>query len=219
MVPVFSDESSKDAQELNEWLWVFPLNNLCNGSRSWWLGCDPEPILIDCPPVNQKTIQLLKKLALGRIPKIVLSNREAHGEVRKLQDALGWPVVVQEQEAYLLPGLSKLEKFCEEYTTVSGVRLLWTPGPTPGSCVVYAPPPFNVLFCGRLLIPKKSNFLVAVQTRRTFHWTRYQKSLVKVRHWIPRNPFPRLASGVGRNDFGGGKLYEWEAWQEHIQAK
>ena len=84
---------------------------------------------------------------------MLLTNREGHGRVRRLQQRLGWPVLVQEQEAYLLPGVDPLETFAEEHRTAAGLRLLWTPGPTPGSCVVHAPAPWNVLFCGRLLVP------------------------------------------------------------------
>ena len=169
--------------------------------------------MVDCPPVNQSNIEFLKSFSSDHVPLIVLTNREAHGRVSELQEALGWPVLVQEQEAYLLPGLNRLGDFCEEHLTISGLRLLWTPGPTPGSCVVYAPPPWNVLFCGRLLIPLKSNYLMPVRTRSTFHWPRQQKSLEKLRQWLPRDPRPALASGASLGSHGGGKLVEWDAWK------
>ncbi|WP_414153532.1 MBL fold metallo-hydrolase [Prochlorococcus sp. MIT 1307] len=213
MVPISSADSGNQPKQLKSALWAFPPNNLCNGNRSWWLGCDPEPILIDCPPVNETTINFLKSVSLGRQSLIVLTSREAHGRVSELQDALEWPVLVQEQEAYLLPGLLQLKSFSANHETVSGLRLLWTPGPTPGSCVVYAPPPWNVLFCGRLLIPLKSNQLISLRTKSTFHWTRQQKSLKKLRQWLPRDPFPELASGAGANLHRGGKLYKWECWK------
>ena len=119
---------------------------------------------------------------------------------------------MQEQEAYLLPGLNPLDTFSNEHVTASGLKLLWTPGPTPGSCVVYAPSPWNVLFCGRLLIPLKSNQLIALRTKKTFHWTRQQKSLEKLRKWLPRDPRPSLASGVGLRSSGESSIVEWEDW-------
>ena len=73
--------------------------------------------------------------------------------MRAFQDALGWPVLVQEQEAYLLPGLTSLDSFVDQHTTAAWRLLLGTPGPTAGSCVVFVPDPWKVLFCGRLLIP------------------------------------------------------------------
>ena len=201
-------------EKLRDGLWVFPPNKTCNGSVSWWLGCDPEPILIDCPIVNSGNVELLKALSAGRTPLIFLTNREAHGSVREMQKVLGWPVLVQEQEAYLLPGLNSLKSFAEEFTTVSGVRLLWTPGPTPGSCVAYAPRPWNVLFCGRLLIPTKFNRLHSLPNRRTFHWTRQKNSLKKLLQWLPLEARPVLASGAPPVSTESKKIVEWEAWQQ-----
>ncbi|HJL68593.1 MAG TPA: MBL fold metallo-hydrolase, partial [Prochlorococcaceae cyanobacterium Gl_MAG_24] len=172
-------ELGNPPQRLREGLWVFPPNRDCNGGTAWWLGCEPEPVLIDCPPLTKATIGALEQLSLGRQARILLTSREGHGRVRALQDALGWPVLVQEQEAYLLPGLTSLDSFAEEHTTVAGMRLLWTSGPTPGSCVVFAPHPWNVLFCGRLLIPVAFRQLAPLKDRRTFHWPRQLKSLEK----------------------------------------
>ena len=214
MVPNSLDDFGNCAQPLNDWLWVFPPNRLCYGNRAWWIGCSPQPVLIDCPPITQETISLLKTLSVDREALVVLTSREAHGRVLDLHNELGWPVLVQEQEEYLLPGISKLSSFSEEHVTKSGLHLLWTPGPTPGSCVLYAPAPLNVLFCGRLLIPLKLNYLVGVRTKRTFHWTRQKKSLKKLRQWLPRDQRPALASGAWRGPFDGGKLDDWEGWQE-----
>ena len=170
--------------------------------------------MIDCPPVNKEIISILKTLSSGRSSLIILTSREAHGRVTELQEELGWPALVQEQEGYLLPRLNKLLTFSEEYLTAAGLRLLWTPGPTPGSSVVYAPAPRNVVFCGCLLIPIKLNRMAALRTRSTFHWTRQQNSLRKLRKWLPRDLRPSLASGAGTESFGGGRLHEWEAWKE-----
>ncbi|MFN5117826.1 MAG: hypothetical protein ACK5JJ_06970, partial [Cyanobacteriota bacterium] len=52
--------------------------------------------------------------------RIVLTGRDGHGRCRRLQEALGWPVLVQEQEAYLLPGMASLETFAEEHHPAPG---------------------------------------------------------------------------------------------------
>ncbi len=195
-------------------IWVFPPNNDCNGARSWWIACEPEPVLVDCPVVNDISLEFLKRASLGRPARIVLTSREAHCGISELQKELGWKVLVQEQEAYLLPEIKNLETFSEEFETPSGLRLLWTPGPTPGSCVVFAPLPWNVVFCGRLLIPLKSNLLGPFRTKRTFHWTRQQKSLKKLCGWLPLDPRPSLASGAGLQGLGGGSLFAWKEWEK-----
>ena len=146
-------EAGRPPQQLRDDLWLFPPNRDSQGGSSWWLDLDPEPVLVDCPPLTEASLTALCQLAGTRSPRILLTSREGHGRLRRVQERLGWPVLVQEQEAYLLPNVEPLDTFAEEHTTVSGLRLLWTPGPTPGSCVVFAPVPNELLFCGRLLTP------------------------------------------------------------------
>ncbi len=184
------------------------------GAVSWWLRATPDPLLIDCPEVNSSNIAILKKLAINTKPRILLTSREGHGRLTKLQSALGWPVLIQEQEAYLLPGVSNLETFSNEYITSSGIRLLWTPGPTPGSCVVHAQDPWNVLFCGRLLMPVEVDRLSPLQKKTTFHWRRQRESLKKLRNWIPSDRLPLLALGSGLGAVTARQLFKWESWKE-----
>ena len=97
-------------------------------------------------------------------------------------------------------------------TTASGLRLLWTPGPTPGHAVVHAPAPANVLFCGRLLVPVAADCLAPLQHRRTFHWLRQQRSLRRLREWLPSESSPALASGAGLGALRGGRLAPFNSW-------
>ncbi len=207
-------ECAHSPVEIKNSIWVFPPNSSCKGGTSWWIGCSPEPVLIDCPPLTQETIESLKLLSAGKASRIILTSRESHGRVRELQSTFGWKVMVQEQEAYLLPEISALETFSEEHTTISGLRILWTPGPTPGSSVIYAPPPWNVLFCGRLLIPLKFDRISSFRSQLTFHWSRQKESLDKLRKWLPPDARPELASGVGLERLGKNKLVSWECWNE-----
>ena len=198
-------------EKLNKELWVFSSNGSANGGTSWWLECQPEPVLIDCPQINLENIEFLKSHSAGKNPLVILTSREGHGNIRELQDQLGWPVLIQEQEAYLLPELPGLKTFGIDHITVSGLRLLWTPGPTPGSCVVYAPKPRNVLFCGRLLIPLNSHDVGIFRHARTFHWTRQQKSFAQLLSWLPPKASPELALGVGLKAVSPNKLLPWDS--------
>ena len=199
-------------QQLRPDLWLFPPNRDSQGGSAWWLDCDPEPVLIDCPPLTQATVTALESLAAGRQPKILVTSREGHGRLRRVQERLGWPVLVQEQEAYLLPNITPLETFAETATTASGLQLFWTPGPTPGSCVVLAPAPAELLFCGRLLIPLAPGRLGPVRHGRTFHWPRQLRSLEKLRGWIPSDAAPQLASGAGLGALRGERLVPFSGW-------
>jgi glyoxylase-like metal-dependent hydrolase (beta-lactamase superfamily II) len=176
------------------------------------LNIDPEPVLIDCPPLTHATITALKELAANRRARMVLTSREGHGRLRRLQEKLDWPVLVQEQEAYLLPNVERLDCFKDEHTTASGLRLLWTPGPTPGSAVVLAPAPVELLFCGRLLTPLAPGCLGPLRHGRTFHWPRQLSSLAKLRSWIPPESSPQLASGAALGALRGERLVPFSGW-------
>lgn len=205
-------EPGRPPQRVRDDLWLFPPNRDCRGGSSWWLNCDPEPVLIDCPPLTDATLAALQDLSAARHPRILLTSREGHGRIQRLQEHLGWPVLVQEQEAYLLPGVTPLDAFQKTHITAAGLRLLWTPGPSPGSCVVHAPAPWNVLFCGRLLIPMTVDTVAPLRHRRTFHWTRQLRSLEELRGWIPSDQCPALASGAGLGALRGDRLSYWTSW-------
>ena len=215
MIVSRSSDFIEPARQVADFLWFFPPNKTSNGGVSWWLDCFPEPVLIDCPDITPGLLANLKKLARGRSSRILLTNRDGHGKVSKLQEELGWPVLVQEQEAFLLPGLSGLEGFKEEAVTSSGLKLLWTPGPSPGSCVIHAPEPLNVLFCGRLLIPVATDRVSSIRNKRTFHWTFQQKSLTKMCKWLPPESFPSLASSCPLGSSSECTLYPWGAWNQY----
>ena len=193
-------------------LWVFPPNRDCRGGSSWWLDVGPEPVLIDCPPLSEATFAALRDLSQGRCARILLTSREGHGRLRRLQERMPWPVLVQEQEAYLLPNVLMKDTFSEAFTTLSGLQLLWTPGPTPGSCVLLAPPPANLLFCGRLLTPLGPGCLGPIRQARTFHWFRQLASVSRLRDWIPPETSPELASGAALGALKGESLVPYSGW-------
>ena len=205
-------EAGRPPQQVRDDLWLFPPNRDCQGGSAWWLDVEPEPVLVDCPPLTQATLTALLELAGSRTPRILLTSRDGHGRLRRLQERLGWPVLIQEQEAYLLPNVQPLELFTEQHTTASGLRLLWTPGPTSGSCVVYAPAPNELLFCGRLLTPWAPGQLIPMRHARTFHWPRQLDSLAKLRGWIPANASPHLLSGAALGALRGERLVPFNGW-------
>ena len=209
-------EPGRPPQQLRDDLWLFPPNRDCQGGSSWWLAAESEPVLIDCPPLTEATLTALGELAGDRTPRILLTSREGHGRLRRLQERFGWPVLVQEQEAYLLPNVAPLHTFVEEHGTSSGLRLLWTPGPTPGSCVVHAPNA-DLLFCGRLLTPLGPGQLGPLRHGRTFHWPRQLASLERLRGWLPPEVSPALASGAGLGALRGERLVPFSGWNEAVQ--
>ena len=190
-LPTQPTEAGRPARQVLEPLWLFAPNRDTQGGSAWWLdGPGPDGAggwLIDCPAYTEANLELLRRRGEGRI---LLTSREGHGRVRRFQEALGWPVLVQEQEAYLLPGVQGLQPFGAELALAPGLRILWTPGPTPGASVLLAQGgalgEMAVLFCGRLLSPVAEGQAAPLRHRRSFHWGRWLRSLERLRGWLPQ---------------------------------
>ena len=203
-------EPGRPPQQVRPNLWLFAPNRDSQGGSAWWLE-QPGPeigagVLIDCPALTAANLQFLQERGTGLI---VLLSREGHGRTRRLQEALGWPVLVQEQEAYLLPGVQQLRRFAAELELAPGLRLLWTPGPTPGASVLLAEaadPAEALLFCGRLLSPLAPGQAAPLRNSRSFHWGRWRRSLEQLRGWLPAGMPAWLASGAGLGALRGEKL-------------
>lgn len=187
-------------------LWVFAPNRDSRGGTSWLLAPRGQaPLLIDVPAYTAANLAVLREAGGGTI---LLTSREGHGRCRRWQEALGWPVRVQEQEAYLLPGVAGLAPFGNELDLGGGLRALWTPGPTPGACVVHAAGELDVLFCGRLLVPTARGEARPLRTARTFHWDRQRRSLEALHRWLPPGSPRWMASGAGLGALQGEKLID-----------
>jgi len=203
-------DQGRPPQQIRDHLWLFAPNRDTAGGSAWWLE-QPGPdgsrgLLIDCPALTGANLQFLRERGSGWI---VLTSRDGHGRTRRLQEALGWPVLVQEQEAYLLPGLQRAHTFAAEHALTPEARLLWTPGPTPGACVLLAhagPGAESLLFCGRLLSPLAPGLAGPLRTSRSFHWSRWLRSLEQLRRWLPPEAPGWLASGAGLGALRGEKL-------------
>jgi glyoxylase-like metal-dependent hydrolase (beta-lactamase superfamily II) len=197
--------AGRPPRQVQEGLWLFAPNRDTQGGSSWWLepsAADGCGVLIDCPAFNDANLAFLQQRPAGCI---VLTGREGHGRLRRFQEALGWPVHVQEQEAYLLPGAKQLIGFAEQAELEPGLRLLWTPGPSPGSAVLLAEQP-GILFCGRLLSPLAPGQAGPLRTRRSFHWGRWLRSLEQLRAGLPPEQPQWLASGAGLGALRGEAL-------------
>ncbi|KAF0652095.1 hypothetical protein L107_14417 [Cyanobium sp. Copco_Reservoir_LC18] len=200
-------------------LWLFAPSRESQGGSAWLLEAAGADLLIDCPAYTRANLRFLAGRPRRRTAEsgahgawIVLTGRGGHGRCRRLQQALGWPVLVQEQEAYLLPGVDPLHTFAAEHRLEPDVGLLWTPGPSPGACVVQVAPAAGDgrggLFCGRLLVPVAPARVAPLRQRGTFHWGRQLRSIERLRGWLPPGSPGWIASGAGLGALRGEKLVE-----------
>jgi len=204
-------EPGRPPQAVAPGLWLFAPNRDTQGGSAWLLEGHQQDLLIDCPALSEANLLFLgDRVRAGRSGWIVLTGREGHGRCRRLQERLGWPVVVQEQEAYLLPGVDPLHTFAQEWQLGPGLQLLWTPGPGPGSSVLHvaagAAAAGDGLFCGRLLVPVAPGLLAPLRSRRTFHWSRQLRSLEWLRQRLPAGSPGWIASGAALGALRGGRL-------------
>ena len=206
-----SREPGRPPRPVRSDLWLFAPNRDNQGGSAWFLEHSDRDLLIDVPALTEANLAFLQHRS--RPGQIVLTGRDGHGRCRALQEALGWPVLVQEQEAFLLPGVKALETFALEHDLAPGLRLLWTPGPSPGACVLHAvgaeaggADHGGGLFCGRLLVPVAPGRLEPRRSRRTFHWPRQIASLRALRAWLPAGTPGWIASGAGLGALRGESL-------------
>ena len=205
MLPPSAPEPGRSPREVRPGLWLFAPNRDSQGGSSWLLATAGGDLLIDCPGFTAANLEFLR--GRGGEGTLVLTSREGHGRCRRIQEATGWRVLVQEQEAYLLPTVRRLETFAAEHHLAAGIRLLWTPGPTPGACVVHAVGPWgDLLFCGRLLLAVGPGALAPLRTSRSFHWPRQLASIERLKTWLPAGSPAEIACGGGLGALRGEVL-------------
>jgi len=127
-------------------------------------------LLIDSPPNEPETLAFIADQ--GGVKQWVITHRGAMGKVKALQAALHCDVLVQEQEAYLLPDVDRVVTYRDRYDLGGDRETFWTPGHSPGSACVYSPQHGGVLFTGRHLLPDRAGQLRPLRFSKTFHWRR-----------------------------------------------
>ncbi|MDX2241440.1 MAG: MBL fold metallo-hydrolase [Leptolyngbyaceae cyanobacterium bins.302] len=159
-------------------LFAFPPNRDTLGATAYWIQAQAEEpsgnLLIDCPPWDETTQTFLH--AQGGIRWLFLTHRGGIGKVRPIQAEFGCEVVIQEQEAYLLPELTVTSfQYTFQFNAMS--RAIWTPGHSPGSSCLYYSGFGGVLFSGRHLLPNQQGDPVPLRFAKTFHWRRQIQSI------------------------------------------
>lgn len=154
-------------------IWAFPPNRDTLGGTSYFIVENEGNILIDCPAWNDVNQEFLRSFG---VRWLFITHRDAIGKVREIQAVYGCEIVIQEQEAYLLPKLN-VTQFQHELILNLKYQLIWMPGYSPGSSCLYYPAEGGILFSGRHLLPNQHREPVPLRTAKTFHWPRQIKSV------------------------------------------
>ncbi len=158
-------------------IFAFPPNRDTLGGTAYFIVENEANILIDCPAWDEVNQNYLN--SLGGVRWLFLTHRGAIGKVREIQQAFGCEILIQEQEAYLLPGL-KVTTFKQDFN-IGNAQVIWTPGHSPGSSCLYYPREGGVLFSGRHILPNQTGELLPLRTAKTFHWFRQLTSIQLLR--------------------------------------
>jgi glyoxylase-like metal-dependent hydrolase (beta-lactamase superfamily II) len=164
----------KQPRPVLESIFAFPPNRDTLGGTAYLIVENTGNLLIDCLAWNESNEQFLREQ--GGVSSLLLTHRGGIGKAREIQEAFGCQIVIQEQEAYLLPGLD-VTPFQQELTLSSSCLAIWTPGHSPGSSCLYYSGTGGVLFCGRHLLPNQQGEPVPLRTSKTFHWLRQIQSV------------------------------------------
>ena len=170
--------TSKPPRPILEKIFAFAPNRETLGGTAYFIVDKSGNILVDCPAWEEVNRQFL--IQRGGVRWLFLTHRGAMGKrVKQIQEQLGCEVVIQEQEAYLLPEV-KVTAFGDELSLGANSQALWTCGHSPGSACLYHNAHGGILFTGRHLLPNQQGKPVPLRTEKTFHWRRQLASVTKL---------------------------------------
>lgn len=120
----------------------------------------------------------------GGVRSLFITHRDSIGKATQFQQGSGCQLIIQEQEAYLLPE-AQVTSFQQEIQISPQIQGIWTPGHTPGSACLYYAQQGGILFTGRHLLPNPKGQIVPLRTAKTFHWRRQLRSVAHLRDRFP----------------------------------
>jgi glyoxylase-like metal-dependent hydrolase (beta-lactamase superfamily II) len=196
-------KAAKPPNLVLEGLFAFAPNRETLGGVSYLIVENSGNILIDPPAWEEVNTQFLHEQG---VRWLFLTHRSAHSQsLKALHQALGCEIVLQEQEAYLLPHLP-LTTFAQEIALPPDCLGFWSPGHSPGSACFYWPRHGGVLFPGRHLLPNQQGEVQPLRTAKTFHWYRQLSNIQSLRERFTSETLSYLAPAANLGFLRGKKL-------------
>jgi glyoxylase-like metal-dependent hydrolase (beta-lactamase superfamily II) len=164
----------KSPRSILDGLYAFPPNRETLGGTSYLIVENTGNILVDCPALEETYLNFLAEKGVHRW---FFTHRGGHGQgIDRFLARLQCEILIQEQEAYLLPD-TKVTAFGREVSPSETCQAFWTPGHSPGSSCLYWNRHGGVLFTGRHLLPDTTGKPLPLHTAKTFHWPRQLRSV------------------------------------------
>ncbi|GET35857.1 MBL fold metallo-hydrolase [Microseira wollei] len=184
----------KPARAVFDNIFAFPPNRETLGATAYFIVKNDVNILLDCPAPDEENQLFLQER--GGVRWLFITHRGGIGKhVKEIQQTFGCEILIQEQEAYLLPGLT-VTTFQKEFTLSPTSQVIWTPGHSPGSSCLYDGESGGVLFTGRHLLPNRQGNPVPLRTSKTFHWRRQINSVNMLREVFSSETLQYICPGA-----------------------
>jgi glyoxylase-like metal-dependent hydrolase (beta-lactamase superfamily II) len=176
-------------------VYAFPPNRETLGGTAYLLSDPGGSILIDSPAWTPENQHFLTALA-HPVKWLFLTQRGGIGQhLLALQQTLQCQVLIQEQEAYLIPEVASTT-FGQTYDLTPTIMAIWTPGHSPGASCLYSSSHGGILFSGRHLLPDRQGHPVPLRTAKTFHWPRQLRSITALRDRFRTTPLQYICPGA-----------------------
>ncbi len=186
--------ASKLPREILPGIFAFPPNRETLGGTAYLIVTPTGNISIDSPAWNDVNQQFIADR--DGVKWLVITHRGGIGQTTAIATELSCEVIIQEQEAYLLPEL-KVTTFQHKFDLNDSIHIIWTPGHSPGSSCLYYSSAGGVLFTGRHLLPNQLGEPVPLCTAKTFHWQRQLRSVEAIWQQFPAQyPLSHICPGA-----------------------
>jgi glyoxylase-like metal-dependent hydrolase (beta-lactamase superfamily II) len=204
-----SRPSNRAPRQLLDNVYAFPPNRATLGGTAYFIvekdaEGNPANLLIDTPAWDAETAAFIADL--GGVAAWVLTHRAGHGAVATVQNTLQAPILVQEQEAYLLPEVPHLRQYHRSYQLREDAEVVWTPGYSPGSACVYYRRHGGILFSGRHLLPDPHGRITPLRFAKTFHWPRQLAQVQALQQRFTTDPLAYVCPGANTGFLRGRRL-------------
>jgi glyoxylase-like metal-dependent hydrolase (beta-lactamase superfamily II) len=205
LLPEDSRNRTKSPRAVLNTIFAFPPNRDTLGGTSYFIVRNEGGILIDCPALEEMNQDFIR--LHGGVRWLFITHRGAIGKTVQIQQTFGCEVLIQEQEAYLLPEIT-VTTFGQEFSLDSTTNLIWTPGHSPGSSILYYSEYGGVLFSGRHLVPNQQGEPVPLRTTKTFHWFRQLQSLRSLLERFTPETLQYICPGANTGFLRGKRLID-----------
>jgi glyoxylase-like metal-dependent hydrolase (beta-lactamase superfamily II) len=209
-VPSPQPPSFKPPRPVFETIYAFAPNRDTQGATAYFIVDNtpaglPANILIDAPLWDEGNREWLR--AQGGVRWLFITHRGGLGRTAALQKALGCEVVIQEQEAYLLPD-TPTTPFHHNFRFSPQIEAFWTPGHSPGSSCLYYGAYGGVLFTGRHLLPNQAGDPEPLRLAKTFHWPRQLQQVEALKTRFTAETLAHLCPGASTGFLRGQRTID-----------